>query len=268
MNCQSSCSDGRIPSLQEIIISKIDQIPLEGIEETLPNGMKIYIEHRDDPYASKHFFSLSLVVKTGHCAEKNEEQQMAHFVEHCVFQGTEKFSWQNIEELKAKFKCATGADSNATTDLFETTYFFKNVPTNELTDCLNLVYELVFKANFPITPDDRLTNERDRVVTTELIKRRGPAWKYCKHSHREKDNGVIAHLNNRFHKSVKECNKEELRNRALDFYKKWYTPDRMCLVVVGDFKKGKQDLAPILEDIRSSFGKEISPVFCKAFQVL
>src|SRR3990167_4934 len=86
----------------------------------LKNGLTYYIKHNEFP---KEKASLRLVVKVCSINETDEEQGIAHFVEHMVFRGSDNFAdWEIInylESIGAQF----GPDTNAITSFDETCYY-------------------------------------------------------------------------------------------------------------------------------------------------
>ncbi len=52
---------------------------------TLPNGLRVI--HKEVPRSASH---VALVVNAGSRDELSDEAGVAHFIEHCLFKGTEK----------------------------------------------------------------------------------------------------------------------------------------------------------------------------------
>ncbi len=63
------------------------------------------------------------IVEIGSVNEQDNEQGLAHFLEHMVFQGTEQFpSSQMLRDLLASWGMSFGGDANASTDYRQTCY--------------------------------------------------------------------------------------------------------------------------------------------------
>src|SRR5579859_7501364 len=77
-----------------------DQMPVdpEVAFGTLPNGLRYYVRANAKP---SHRAELRLVVKAGSVLEDDDQQGLAHFVEHMQFQGTEHFPKSSIEDFLA-----------------------------------------------------------------------------------------------------------------------------------------------------------------------
>ena len=83
----------------------------------LSNGLKVFLI--SDPKALKS--SAALGVNIGSLVDKKDEQGLAHFCEHLLFMGNEKYPSENdYQEYLAK----NGGFSNAGTQLDRTIYYF------------------------------------------------------------------------------------------------------------------------------------------------
>jgi zinc protease len=67
------------------------QMPVdpEAVTGTLPNGLRYYVRANTKP---ERRAELRLVVKAGSVLEDDDQQGLAHFVEHMEFEGTRHFS--------------------------------------------------------------------------------------------------------------------------------------------------------------------------------
>jgi len=65
----------------------------DAIAGTLPNGLRYYVRANGKPAGRAE---LRLVVKAGSVLEDDDQQGLAHFVEHMEFEGTEHFPRQSI----------------------------------------------------------------------------------------------------------------------------------------------------------------------------
>jgi zinc protease len=222
---------------------------------TLSNGMTLYLRQRKDINAQQPFACLRLAVRAGSMSEDSAlaEQQMAHFVEHGLFQGTESFSVEEIKKLMEEIKCPFGADGNAHTDIHETVYKFNNIPLAEgeyFNKCLHLLFEFACKATFP---PETMLKERI-VIESEHLARIGPDWREIQfiYSQLRKGSGEAEHLADALDPQVQTCGGEELHQHLMSFYKKWYQPHNMALIVVGDFR---DNVAEIFQSIEELFNK-------------
>ena len=81
---------------------------------TLPNGLRYYVRANGKPAKRAE---LRLVVKAGSVLEEDDQQGLAHFVEHMEFEGTRRFPGPAIIEFLSSLGVGLGPDANAATRL-------------------------------------------------------------------------------------------------------------------------------------------------------
>ncbi|WP_281233315.1 M16 family metallopeptidase [Flavobacterium gelatinilyticum] len=194
----------------------------------LKNGLTYYILHNEEPKDRASFY---FVQNVGAILEDDNQNGLAHFLEHMAFNGTEHFKGKGIIKMLEKNGVSFGKDINAYTAQDETVYNISTVPvTNEkLIDStlwvlhdwsgsLSLTNEEIDAERGVIreewrtrrTSDFRLKMQTDQVL-----------YKGSKYSKRD----VIGDLN-----IINNFKYPELRN----YYKKWYRPDLQAVIIVGD----------------------------------
>src|SRR5580765_8709992 len=92
---------------------------------TLPNDLRYYVRANGKPARRAE---LRLVVKAGSILEEDDQQGLAHFVEHMAFNGTAHFPKSAIISFIESLGMRFGADLNASTNFNETIYMLQ-VPT-------------------------------------------------------------------------------------------------------------------------------------------
>ena len=108
-------------------------------EYTLPNGLRIIHE----PTLSKVSY-CGFAIDAGTRDEAENEQGMAHFVEHLIFKGTEKRkAWHILNRMEN-----VGGDLNAYTNKEETVVYAAFL-TEQLERALELLGDIVFHSTFP-----------------------------------------------------------------------------------------------------------------------
>src|SRR5262245_49712627 len=95
-----------------VSVSAEDLLPFKAVEKTLPNGLRVVVV----PTGLPNIVSVQIPVQTG---SRNEVEPgksgFAHFFEHVMFRGTEKYPPEKYQEILTR----TGARQNAfTTDDF------------------------------------------------------------------------------------------------------------------------------------------------------
>src|SRR3954453_240274 len=98
----------------------------EAVAGTLPNGLRYYVRANGQPAGRAE---LRLVVKAGSVLEDDDQQGLAHFVEHMEFEGTRHFPKQSLTEFLGSLGLSIGADANAATSYDDTEYTLR-VPTD------------------------------------------------------------------------------------------------------------------------------------------
>src|SRR5438132_9296495 len=98
----------------------------EVVVGTLPNGLRYYVRANGKP---GHRAELRLVVKAGSVLEDDDQQGLAHFVEHMEFEGTRHFPGRGIVDFLSSLGLSIGPDANAATSYDDTQYILR-VPTD------------------------------------------------------------------------------------------------------------------------------------------
>ncbi|MEM1981240.1 MAG: pitrilysin family protein [Candidatus Hadarchaeales archaeon] len=127
----------------------------EFYRRELENGMTILVERRQLP-----LFSCVLAVRAGAAHEPEEEKGVAHYLEHCLFQGTET---RSSEELSAAVEKKGGTLNGFTAE--ELTAFWMKLPSQYLDLGLELLGDMLFH---PAFHPERL--EKEKKVVLEEVK--------------------------------------------------------------------------------------------------
>ncbi len=222
-------------------------IPLDKNVTTgkLKNGLTYYILHNEEPKDRASFY---FVQNVGAILEDDNQNGLAHFLEHMAFNGTEHFKGKGIIKMLEKNGVSFGKDINAYTAQDETVYNVSGVPvTNEKLIDSTLWVLNDWSGSLSLT-DAEIDAERG-VIREEWRTRRNSdfrlkmqtdqvVYKNSKYSKRD----VIGDLN-----IINNFKYAELRN----YYKKWYRPDLQAVIVVGDIdvKAIEQKVKTIFSDI-------------------
>lgn len=88
-------------------------MPLTFHQTTLPNGLDIVAEINPDA----HSFAAGLFVKTGARDEDININGVSHFLEHMMFKGSSKYTWEDVnrifDEIGAKYNAFTSQEMTA-----------------------------------------------------------------------------------------------------------------------------------------------------------
>jgi zinc protease len=213
----------------------------------LENGLTFYIlSHRKPEKRAQ----LWLAVNAGSTLEDDDQQGLAHFVEHMAFNGTAKYPKQAIVDYIESIGMDFGADLNAYTDFDETVYTLA-VPTDDsklVATGLDILHEWAHSISFDPAEIDK---ERG-VVLEEWRLGRGAGERIF-----DKQSPVIFHKSRyaeRLPIGKPEILKSAQREAFVRFYRDWYRPDLMAVIAVGDF-----DAATMERQIRETFSPLTNP---------
>ena len=194
------------------------------------NGMSYYIRANKKPEKRAE---LRLVVKAGSILEDDDQQGLAHLVEHMAFNGTKHFPKNEIISFLESIGMRFGADVNAFTSFDETVYIL-TVPSDkpEVLDKALLVLE-DWAHNLTFDP---VETEKERgVVMEEWRLGRGAGMRMLQQIFPVilKDSRYADRLPIGKPEIIQKGKAERLKQ----FYSDWYRPDLMAVVAVGDFDK-------------------------------
>jgi zinc protease len=213
----------------------------------LENGMRYLIYPNAEPPGR---VSLRLHIAAGSLMEAEDQRGLAHFLEHMVFNGSKNFTPDELIPRMQSLGIAFGAHVNAYTSFDETVYML---------DLPNLSEEMM-GLGFTVMRDfgdgaklDLAEIDAERgVILSEKVSRDTVGYRLMQQQFEELLPGSL--LNRRFPIGTEEVIKTAPRERFVDFYTRYYTPERMTFIVVGDVKP-----AEIEERIRASFGSLANP---------
>jgi len=105
----------KLPTDPDVVTGKLD------------NGLTYYIRNNHKP-ANK--VELRMVVKAGAILENDDQQGLAHFMEHMNFNGTKNFQKNDLVSYLQSIGVQFGADLNAYTGFDQTVYILP-IPTDK-----------------------------------------------------------------------------------------------------------------------------------------
>ncbi len=199
----------------------------------LENGMKYYIRHNNKQKGLADFY---IVHNVGAIQEDDNQQGLAHFLEHMAFNGTKNLPGKMLIEYLEKIGVKFGANLNAGTSWDYTQYLIKDVPVARQ-GVIDTAMLILHDWSHFITLDHSEIDKERGVIQEELRTRDGASWrstinllktlfKGTKYEHRN----LIGHLD-----GLKSFSYDDIRT----FYDKWYRPDYQAVVVVGDIDVDK-----------------------------
>ena len=198
------------------------------------NGLRYYIRANKKPEKRAE---LRLVIKAGSILEDDDQQGLAHLVEHMAFNGTKNFPKNKTIEFMESLGMRFGADVNAYTSFDETVYML-TVPTDkpEMMDKAMLILEdWAHRISF----DPAETDKERGVVMEEWRLGQGAGMRML-----QKIFPVIlkdSRYADRLPIGKPDVIQKSKLERIKQFYTDWYRPDLMAVVAVGDFDKAAME---------------------------
>jgi len=205
---------------------------------SLDNGIRYAIMPNSEPPKR---ISMRLFVDAGSLMESEDQLGLAHFIEHMAFNGTKNFPAGEMVEYFQRLGMSFGGDTNAHTSFKETVYKLElPKPDKEMIERAMLLFRDY--ADGMLMSKAEIEKERG-VILSELITRDSAEWRTQKEAYKFALPDSL--ISKRFPIGTKKIIKGADRSQFMSFYNKWYTPDRMAVVVVGDVEPEK--IIPIIE---------------------
>ena len=215
-----------------VAIVTFGQAPLPNDPEVkigkLENGMTYYIRHNDKPAQRAEFY---LATDAGAYQEEDDQDGLAHFLEHMCFNGTKNFPGKGILDWLQSIGAEFGRNINASTGFEQTQYMLNNIPIvreSIIDSCLLIMHDY---SHFVTCDPVEIDAERG-VILEERRGRRNAGWRMFEQSlpYYFGDTPYSRRTLIGGEEQLKTFKYESLTN----FYKKWYNPDLQAIVVIGD----------------------------------
>jgi zinc protease len=221
-----------------------DVIPLDKAihTATLPNGLKYFVRQNSRPAKR---VSLRLAVKAGSVNEADDQQGLAHLIEHMAFNGSDHFKPGELVSYFESTGSRLGPHVNAYTSFDETVYMLE-LPTDKPDIVAKGLTALAdFAGGLTLSPEE--INKERGVVVEEWRGGLGAGSRI-----RDKQFPILFYKS-RYAERLPIGKPEILRNappeRLRSFYDTWYRPDRMAVIAVGDL-----DASALEKNISTTFG--------------
>ena len=209
----------------------------------LENGLTYYIRHNEQPAQRAEFY---LATNVGAYQEADDQDGLAHFLEHMCFNGTKNFPGKALLEYLQSIGAEFGRNINASTGFEQTQYMLNNIPVIRETivdSCLLILHDY---SNFVTCNPEEIDAERG-VILEEKRQRSDANWRMFEKT--------LPYLYGDTHYARRTLigGEEQLKTfkyeSLTNFYKKWYQPHNQAVIVVGDI-----DVDKIEQKIMDIFG--------------
>ena len=208
------------------------QTPLPNDPEVkvgkLENGLTYYIRHNDKPAQRAEFY---LATNVGAYQEADDQDGLAHFLEHMCFNGTKNFPGKALLNYLQSIGAEFGRNINAATGFEQTYYMLNNIPVvreSIIDSCLLIMHDY---SHFVTCAPEEIDAERG-VILEEKRQRSDASWRMFEKS--------LPYLYGDTHYARRTLigGEEQLKTfkyeSLTNFYQKWYQPDMQAIIVVGD----------------------------------
>ncbi|MFN3748054.1 MAG: M16 family metallopeptidase, partial [Sphingorhabdus sp.] len=192
----------------------------------LPNGLRYAIRRNERP---ENQVLVRLAFEFGSAAEAEDEQGLAHFIEHMAFNGSANVPEGEMVRMLERLGLSFGADTNASTGFVRTQYKL-DLPKADpalIERALFLMRETASEVSF-----NPSAVERERgVVIAEMRDRENFSFQ------RNRAASELLYPDSFFSTRYPIGKLDVLQNASAEkmrsLYRKWYVPDRARLVIVG-----------------------------------
>lgn len=200
----------------------------------LGNGLTYYIRENKKP---EQKVELRLVVNAGSVLETDNQQGLAHLSEHMAFNGTTHFKKNDIISFLQSIGVGFGNDLNAYTGFDETVYILP-IPTDKPGNIEKGFQILEDWAHNVTYKNDDIDGERP-IILEESRLGKGANDRIQKKIFPNLFAGSLyAH---RLPIGIDSIVKNAPYNVVKSFYKEWYRPNLMAVIVVGDIDPAKAE---------------------------
>ena len=217
------------------------------ITGTLDNGLTYYIQRNARP---EKRLELRLVVKAGSVVEDDDQQGLAHFTEHMAFNGSTHFQKHELISYLQSIGLKFGPDLNAYTGFNETVYILP-LPTDKR-EFIEKGFLVLEDWAHGIRFNDADIDMERSIVLEELRMGKGAQDRMMR--------AILPKIlsGSAYANRLPIGTEDNLKNFKPDavkrFYRDWYRPNLMAVVVVGDI-----EVADAKALVQSHFGKLKNP---------
>ncbi len=215
----------------------------------LPNGFRYAVMPNKKPEGR---VSMHLNIQAGSLHETEDQQGLAHFLEHMLFNGTEHFAPGELVKYFQRIGMKFGPDANAHTAFTETVYDIL-LPQSDKKSIEEALLVLHDYAQGALLLPEEIDRER-RVILAEKMTRDSISYRTFVSTIKFELPGT--RIADRMPIGEEEVLRTAGKDRLKSYYDTWYRPGKMILVMVGDMDP---DLAVSLIEAKFSDMKPRAP---------
>ena len=200
----------------------------------LSNGLTYYIRQNKKP---EQKVELRLVVNAGSILEDNNQQGLAHLSEHMAFNGTTHFKKNDIVSFLQSIGVGFGNDLNAYTSFDETVYILP-IPTDKPSN-IDKGFQILQDWAQNVTYKNEDIDDERPVVLEESRLGKGANDRMFRKIYPQLFAG--SRYADRIPIGIDSIIKNASYATIKKFYKDWYRPNLMAVIVVGDIDPAKAE---------------------------
>lgn len=198
------------------------------IFKELPNGFRYVLMKNSRP---ENRVSMHLFIQAGSMLEKENERGIAHFLEHMLFNGSENFAPGELVKYFQSIGMKFGADANAHTGFYSTVYDI-DLPKGDSKSLSDGLLVLKDYAAGALILEEEVDKERP-IILAEKRTRDSVSFRTFEETFKFELPDAL--LSERLPIGTEEVIKNTDRKLLKNFYDTWYRPERMMLIMAGDF---------------------------------
>ncbi|MFZ9694933.1 MAG: M16 family metallopeptidase [Chitinophagaceae bacterium] len=200
------------------------------IKGKLDNGLTYFVRENKKPEKK---VELRLVIKAGSINEDDDQQGLAHMAEHMAFNGTKNFKKNDIVSYLQGIGVEFGGDLNAYTGFDETVYILP-IPIDQPGN-LEKGFQILEDWAHQVTYLDEDINSERGIILEESRLGKSADERMFKKVYPElfKGSKYATRLPIGLDSIISNFPPDAIRR----YYRDWYRPDIMAVIVVGDIKK-------------------------------
>ena len=199
--------------------SSVFAVAAEPVRTRLPNGMTVIIEEEH----TAPVVAIEMWVRVGSADETDNIAGISHVFEHMLFKGTKK---RKLGEIAGAVE-EVGGEINAYTS-FDNTVYHLAVPSRHFPTGLDIISDAIQNSAFD---PGELKKELEVVLEEIRMNEDNPGRSLYK---AVLSSSYEAHPYRRPVIGFEDTVRTFTRERILEFFRKWYIPNNMTLVIVGD----------------------------------
>jgi zinc protease len=207
----------------------------------LPNGLRYAIRHNQTP---KDGVSMRMRIGSGNMDEHDDEEGLAHFLEHMAFRGSKNIADGDLVRMLERQGLKFGADTNASTEMQQTVYKFDfpRADQSAIDTGLNIFREVGER----LTIDPAAVAAEKGVILSEERLRDTPQRQAIIKTLANKLAGT------RTAERLPDGSVDDVQNataaRLMRYYRANYRPDNATIIVVGNV-----DPVAVEKEIKAKF---------------